>query len=107
MILNEGFYTPQCSLLLRLDRQSVEERIKYQYCVLVFKIQNNLTPTYLESLICKRAVNYRTRYSTKCPLQLYPAEGQNIKETLFHYVGASLFNTLPVITQMCTCLNKF
>ena len=23
------------------------------------------------------------------------------------YVGASLFNTLPVITQMCTSLNKF
>ena len=45
MILNEGLYTPQRSLLLRLDCQSVEQRIKYKYCVLVFKIQNNLTPT--------------------------------------------------------------
>ena len=76
MILNEGYYTPQRSLLLRLNWQSVEERIEYQYCqycVLVFKIQNNLTPTYLESLICKRTVNYRTRYNYilyKIPLQL-------------------------------------
>ena len=70
MILNEGYYTPQRSLLLRLNWQSVEERIEYQYRVSVFKIQNYLTPTYFESLICKRTVKYRTRYSTKCPLQL-------------------------------------
>ena len=70
---------------------SIEERKKYQYCVLVFKIQNNLTPTYLESLICKQTVNYRTRYSTKCPLQATPTQGQNMKETHLAYVGASLF----------------
>ena len=46
MILNAGYYTPQRSLLLRLNWKSVEERIEYQYCVLVFKIQNNLAPTY-------------------------------------------------------------
>ena len=106
MILNEGYYTPQRSLLLRLNWQSVEERIKYQYCVLVFKIQNNLMPNYLESLICKRTVNYRTCYSTKCPLQL-PRPRTEYKRNSFAYVGASLFNTLPVITQMCTSLNKF
>ena len=48
MILNESCYTPHRSLLLRLNWQSVEERIKYQYCVPVFKIQTLLTPTYLE-----------------------------------------------------------
>ena len=106
MILNAGYYTPQRSLLLRLNWQSVEERIKYQYCVLVFKIQNNLTPTYLESLICKRTVNYRKRHSTKCPLQL-PRPRTEYRRNSFAYVGASLFNTLPVITQMCTSLNKF
>ena len=103
MILN----TPQRSLLLRLNWQSVIERIKYQYCVLVFKIQNNLTPTYLESLICKRAINYRTRYSTKCPLQRPRPRTEYKRYSFANYVGASLFNTLPVITQMCPCLNKF
>ena len=72
--------------------------------VLVFKIQNNLTPTYLESLICKRTVNYRTRYSTKCPLQLSRPRTEYNRNS-YAYVGASLFIALPVITQMCTSLN--
>ena len=76
MILNEGYYTPQRSWLLRLNWQSVEERIKHQHCVLVFKIQNNLTPNYLESLICKRTVNYSTRYSTNAPSN-YSAQSDN------------------------------
>ena len=42
MILNDGYnYTPQRSLLLKLNVQSVGERIKYQYCVLVLKYKIN------------------------------------------------------------------
>ena len=74
MILNEGYYTPQRSLLLRLNWQSIEERMIYQYCVLVFKIQNNLTPTYLESFICKRTVNYIEHVTLQNAPSNYPAE---------------------------------
>ena len=82
-------------MLLTLGWQSVEERIKYQYCVLVYKIQHNLVPTYLEPLICKRNVNYKTRYSVKCPLYL-PRPKTEYKRNSFTYIGASLYNKLPI-----------
>ena len=106
MILNKDYHTSQRSLLHMLKWQSVEQRIKYQYCVLVFKIQNNLVPTYLESLICQRIVNYKTRYSLKCPLQL-PRPRTDYKRNSFAYVGANLFNALPGYVQLCTSLHTF
>ena len=106
MILKKDYNTSQRSLLYTLKWQSVEQRMKYQYCVLVFKILNNLIPTYLESLICKRTVNYRTRYSLKCPLQL-PHVRTECKRKSFSYVGATLFNALPVNVQTCTSLFRF
>ena len=53
IILNKDYLTSQHHLLLTLKWQTVEERIKYKYCVLAFKIQNNLAPAYLEPLMCK------------------------------------------------------
>ena len=94
LILNADYYTPQSSLLLTLNWQSVEERIKYQYCVFVYKIRNNLVPTYLEPLICERNVNYRTRYSLRCPLSM-PYPRTEYKRNSFTYTGASLYNSLP------------
>ena len=94
VVLNADYCTPQRSMLLTLGWQSVEERLKYQYCVLVYKIQQNLVPTYLEPLICKRNVNYETRYSVKCPLYL-PRPKTQYKKILSHILEqAYLINFL-------------
>ena len=106
LILNKDYETRQHSLLNTMKWQSVEQRIKYQYCVLVFKIQNNLIPTYLKPLICERSTNYKTRYSVKCPLQL-PQPRTGYKTNSFAYVGANLYNALPCNIKECTSLYAF
>ena len=107
LILNKDYQTSQHSLLHTMKWQSVEQHIKYQYCLLVFKIQNKcVVPTYLEPLICQRIANYNTRYSERCPLQL-PQPRTVYKRNSFAYVGATLFNALPSNIQSCTSLHTF
>ena len=64
LVLNADWYSSQCFLMTTLNWQTVEHRIKYQYCLLVFKVLNNLiAPTYLEPLISRFNPSYCTRYS--------------------------------------------
>ena len=93
-------------MLLTLGLQSVEERVKYQYCVVIYKKQQHLVPTYLGPLICKRNVNYETRYSVKCSLYL-PRPTTEYKINYVTYIGASLFNKLHVTVQSCISLYTF
>ena len=51
-----------------LKWQQIEERIKYQCCVLVYKILNGQAPNYLNRLLCVRPVLYHTRYALNSPL---------------------------------------
>ena len=70
LILNKNYDTPQCTLLTTLNWQSVEQRLKYHYCLLVFKIINTMAPKYLKSLITHRTFNYCTRYSLNSLLDI-------------------------------------
>ena len=62
MIFNLSNVTSARPFLFTLKWQTIEERIKYQFCIMVFKILNNQAPEYLDRLLSIRTIAYTTRY---------------------------------------------
>ena len=98
--------TPQCFLTTTLSWQSVVQRIKYQYCLLVFKIMKNIVPPYLGRLITPYSVTYSTRYADNCSL-LIPHPKTEYKTRSFSFTGSLLFNKLPIAVQRSSSLQTF
>ena len=106
LVLNADWYTSQCFLMTTLNWQTVEHRIKYQYCLLVFKVLNNLAPPYLEPLISRFNPSYCTRYSLNSSLSI-PHPKTDYKKRPFSYTGSSLYNRLPITVQQSHSLHAF
>ena len=106
LVLNVDSFTPQCYLTTTLNWQSVEQRIKYQYCLLVFKILNNMVPPYLKRLIAPYSRTYCTRYSQKSTLSI-PHPKSDYKKRSFSFTASSLFNRLPITVQLSPSIHSF
>ena len=106
LVLNVDSYTPQCFLTTTLSWQSVVQRIKYQYCLLVFKIMKNIVPPYLGRLITPYSVTYSTRYADNSSL-LIPHPKTEYKKRSFSFTGSLLFNKLPIAVQHSSSLQPF
>ena len=63
LVLRAEYFTPKNVLMSKLKWQSVEGKIKYQKCILIFKIINDLSRPYLNLCISIRPVLYSTRYA--------------------------------------------
>ena len=90
----------------KLKWQSVEERMKYQKCILIFKIINHLSPPYLDSYVSRRQVLYSTRYAVNSPLFILKCKTDFKMKTLA-VSGAKLYNKLPCNIQNCKSLQSF
>ena len=106
LILRVDYFTPQSNLMNALNWQSVYQRIKYQQCLMIFKILNNLTPLYLNPCVSKRPVYYSTRYAINSPLFI-PKYRTDYKMRTLAVTGAKLFNKLPLYIQNCKSLQSF
>ena len=106
LVLNADRFTSKCFLLTTLNWLSVEQIIKYQYCILTYKALNNLAPTYIQSMFKIRSFYYCTRYSLDSPLTV-PHPRTDFKKRSFSYIGSSLFNKLSNSVQTSSSLNLF
>ena len=106
LVLNTDYTSSQCSMLTTLNWQSVEQRIKYHKCVLIYKIHNSLSPSYLKPLSVNRSTMYRTRYAVNSRLNL-PYPRTEFKRRSFSYSANYLFNKLPLSIQNCQTLQSF
>ena len=106
LVLNADKYTPSSSLLKTLHWQSIQQRIKYQQCIMVYKILNDKVPPYLTPLISNRPVFYHTRYAINSPL-FVPTPRTEYMRTAFSYQGSVIFNSLPLALQTCPSLETF
>ena len=106
LVLNTDYTSSQCSMLTTLNWQSVEQRIKYHKCLLVYKIQNNLSPNYLKPLSVTRLVPYNTRYAVNSRLSI-PYPRTEFKKRSFSYTANYLFNKLPISVQNCQTVQSF
>ena len=105
-ILNVDWLTPTSHLLNTLHWQSVEQRIKYQQCVFVYKILTKKVPPYLNKLVVNRPVFYHTRYAVNSPLFI-PAPRTQYMKTSFSYQAIILYNTLPLHVQSSSSIETF
>ena len=94
MVLKADFLTPHKEMLQTLQWQSVTQRIQYNTSLMMYKIMNNLAPTYLLSLVEKRVIQVETRYAIACPLLIQTPRTEYFKKSL-HYHGSQLWNNLP------------
>ena len=106
LVLNRDYTSSQCSLLTALNWQSIEQRIKYQKCIVVYKIQNNLSPNYLKPISAPRSAPYNTRYAANSRLNI-PFPRTEFKRRSFSYSANYLFNKLPIVVQNCHTLQSF
>ena len=106
LVLRADYFTPQSTLMNTLNWQLVQQRIKYQKCIMIFKILNDLAPPYLNSCISKRPVVYYTRYAINSPLFVQKSRTDYKMRTLA-VSGAKLFNKLPINVQTCQSLQSF
>lgn len=106
MILNVDRYTSTTLLLRTLNWQSVQQRIKFNHCVMMFKLINNRVPNYLKKLISHRPICYSTRYAANSPL-FVPTPRTEYMRSTFSYQGTMIFNRLPIHVQTCVSFESF
>lgn len=106
LIFRVNRHTSVSSYRSDLNVQSIEERIKFQCCVLVYKILNGQAPNYLNRLLRLRPVLYHTRYALNSPL-FVPQVRTEYKKRSFSYCGPYWFNKLPISTQNSPSLAVF
>ena len=106
LILNADYYTPTVKLLDTLKWQSVEIRLNFQYCVMIYKLLHGLSPPYLTRLVSYRNTIYPTRHVLTNQLYLPKPRTENKKHS-FSYVATKLYNSLPMYIQTSPSLPTF
>lgn len=107
IILNENWRTKTKSLIGQLDWLTVDQKIKYDVLVFIYKIRNNLLPPYL--INCFQSDDgraYLTRSVTNGDIKL-PLYMKSSSRRSLMYNGIKLFNQLPYESKFCDNLKKF
>ena len=106
MLFHLSYTTSAKPYIIRLEWQTIEERIKYQFCLMVFKILNRQAPNYLNRILSIRSVSYATRHATSTRL-IVPQVRLEYRKRSFFYQGPFLFNKLPFYIQSANSLYLF
>lgn len=106
IILNCSFHTSINLMLTSLNWLPIEMCIEKANVTLIFKIENNLVPEYLQSFLIKRQNmhSYPTRSANNYNIEF--TKTLIVKKSLFSD-GIRLFNALPNEIKESANLNKF
>lgn len=94
VILGVSKFTPIKEMLNALQFMNIRQRIRYNTCILVYKMKNNLVPKYVLRNInfIKEKHNYNTRNRENIEIR-------RTRTVIAHksvvYVGYQMFNELP------------
>lgn len=107
IILDEDYTVSGEELLCKLKWLPFSKRVKYNECILMFKVINKLCPNYLD---CNNLVSNihekKTRSATSGKYLLPRFKTEKFKSS-FKYSGPSLWNDLPESVSKNTKLSKF
>lgn len=99
-------FTPIKEMFERLDVLMIDEQIKFDTLVLIFKIKNNLTPDYLSRKI--RLTSQVTTRNLRRPDEIrLPSRNKRIDTNSIFFKGITLFNNLPQEMKGSSDLNSF
>ena len=104
MILQVDVRFSRSHMLSELGWQSIKQRIHYQYYLCMFKIINNLTPSYLQSLVCHSNKPIITRNNFTLSIKTPRTEYYNRS---FHVYASKLWNKLPPEIQTLKSIDIF
>ena len=107
VILEADIFTSSKLLFNSLNWLNIENRIRYQKAILVFKSLNGMVPDYMQDKFrYNEQGNYNLRSAFDYTLQL-PKPNTNFLKHTFLYSGAQLWNTLPLEIKLSTSLRVF
>ena len=106
MVLNADFSISTHVLHTQLNWQTIVQRQQYQIYLTMFKLINDLVPSYLKDIIVFRDINFDTRYARSCPLKIITPHTEYYKRSL-HFHGSTLWNSLPQTIQILTSFPVF
>ena len=100
--------TDHAKLLKDLDWLNVRELIEFDTASLMYKIENDLAPTYMKEMFVKTSDlhTYSTRSATSGGFHP-PHRKLNIGKASFSYRGAHVWNQLPVEIREAQSLENF
>ena len=102
LILDKDFDTPSVDLFAELNWMTFPERVQFQKAIMMFKIMNNLAPTYMNNLFqYTNEIHNRNLRSTTENLLYVPKPKCEIFRNSFAYSGAKLWNSIPQNIKSC------
>lgn len=108
LILDKDYDTPSEELFSMLNWMTFRDRIQYQKAILVYKILNNLAPSYLSNLFLHtcdtHSLNLR---SVATDLLHIPKPNTELYRKSFAYSGSKIWNSLPENARTSTSLDDF
>ena len=86
---------------IQLNILPLQKHLDFNKCVLVYKVQNELTPDYLSHFLMPATNRYGSdKY-------ILPRTRIDLFKSSFAFSGATLWNSLPSSARMCSPLKRF
>ena len=107
VLLDSDFSTPSRNLFDVLNWLPFRERIVFNESVLMYKVQNNLAPNYLNVFRSVQNVHSRSTRSVDRNELYIPRHRTQIFKRSFTYSGVKIWNSLPADVKFCSTLHSF
>ena len=96
IILDKGIDTPSVEMFNQLSWMTFPERVNFQKAVMMYKIFNNLTPSYLpEYFKMTSDIHQRSLRSTAENLLYIPKPNTELFRKSLSYSGSKIWNAIP------------
>ena len=107
IILDAAPDAPSKALFEKLGWLSVFDLVTLHKCILLYKIFNNQSPSYLQDLfICQTSNAYTLRSESNFDLRL-PKHRTNLFKNSLQYSGVHIWNSLPLNIRCAPSLPVF
>ena len=108
LILDKHIDTPSSMLFSELNWMTFPERVTFQKAVLMFKVINGISPTYLFDIFTFTSNVHERNLRSTSQLQLYsPKPKSELFRRSFSYSGSSIWNKIPYYIKNANSVNAF
>ena len=108
IILDKSIETPSADMFAELNWMTFPDRVKFQKSVLMFKIFNNLTPSYLQDHFTLTSdVHQRPLRSTTENLLYVPKPNIELFRKSLSYSESKIWNAIPDHVKQSTSIIQF
>ena len=104
IILDKGIDTSSKEMFKQLSWMEFPERVTFQKAVMMYKIFNNLTPSYLPNhfkFTSEIHVHQRSLWSTTENLLYIPKPNTELYRNSLAYSGSKIWNAIPEHIKQC------